>query len=394
MKQSDADTILAFIHGRIYTPETELTDGTLLVQGGKILSLGNSSDLDIPASAEQVDCREKIVVPGFIDLHVHGGGGFDFNDAGELTGAARYHALHGTTSLLPTICPQEKDNLKETLSLLAQGYPRVKEGPFPKILGLHLEGPFLNPKCRGAFHSDDLILPGPGEIQEFQNLAAGTIRLMTFAPEIEGGADQIPDMIDAGIIPALGHSAATFEEAQAAFSAGVRHVTHLFNAMQRFHHREPGCAAAALLDPIVTVEVIADGHHLHDATLKMVHRLKGPERMVLVSDAVSLSGKEGGECRLGGEQITVREGCAVNEAGCLSGSLITLSDAVKHLVEKVKIPLPEALRMVTLTPARLLGISEMKGTFQSGSDADILVLSSSLAVEKVFIGGQEIAGRR
>jgi len=287
MRQAEnADTILALTHGRILTPSREIPDGTLLVQKGRIAALGEASDLTVPSSSVEIDCGGKILVPGFIDLHLHGGGGFDFCESDGLTGAARYHALHGTTSLLPTIGPVERSELEEILARLAAGYPRDREGALPRLLGLNVEGPFLNPEKAGALGIDALSRPEPGDVKAFQDAGAGKIRLMTIAPEINGGMRGVREILDAGIVPALGHSEATFEEAVEAFSAGLRHVTHLFNAMRGFHHRRPGCAVAALVDPRVTVEVIADGHHLHDGTLKMIYRLKGAEGMALISDAV------------------------------------------------------------------------------------------------------------
>ncbi len=395
MRQAEnIDTMFALTHGRILTPSQEIPDGTVLVRKGRIAALGKASDLSVPSASVEIDCRGKIVVPGFIDLHVHGGGGFDFCDAEGWTGAARYHALHGTTSILPTICPVGRAQIEATLVRLAAGYPRSCEGPLPNLLGLNLEGPFLNPNQAGALGPDALALPGPGDVRFFQDATGGRIRLMTIAPEIDGGMMGVREMLDAGIVPALGHSEASFEEAQSAFSAGLRHVTHLFNAMRGFHHRSPGCAVAALVDPRITVEVIADGHHLHDGTLRMICRLKGAEGMVLVSDAVPLSGREEGPFHMGGQSVIVRQGSAVNEAGNLSGSLITLSDALRHLVRKAGVPLCEVLPMMTLTPARILGISDVKGRIEPGGNADLVVLSESLDVEKVWIGGVEVARRK
>ncbi len=388
------ENTLALTHGRIVTPLQEILDGTLLVENGKISALGESVDLPVPSGAAEIDCRGKIIAPGFIDLHVHGGGGFDFNDAGGWTGAARYHALHGTTSLLPTIRPLRQSELGVALARLAAGYPETLEGPLPCLLGLNLEGPYLNPQRAGALGTDTLVLPEAGAVQALQEAAGGRIRLMTIAPEIEGAMTAIGEALDAGILPVLGHSEASFEEAQAAFDAGVRHVTHLFNAMGGFHHRSPGCAVAALVDPRITVEVIIDGHHLHDGTVRMIYQLKGAEGMAPVSDAIPLSGKADGDFSMGGERITVRQGRAVNETGKLSGSLTTLADTLCHLVEKVEVPLREAISMMTLTPARILGLSEKKGQLIPGGDADLLVLSETLQVDKVFIGGVEVAQRR
>ncbi|NOY53991.1 MAG: N-acetylglucosamine-6-phosphate deacetylase [Deltaproteobacteria bacterium] len=389
-----AEKTLVLTHGKILTPLDVIPDGALLVEKGKIAALGEAANLPVPPGATRIDCTGKIMVPGFVDLHVHGGGGFDFNDAGGWTGAARYHALHGTTSLLPTVRPLPLPELEETLACLASGYPGTGDGPLPYLPGFNLEGPYLNPQRAGALGKDGLAKPRPGAVRALQEAASGRIRLMTIAPEIQGGMKAVSEILDAGILPVLGHSGASFEEAQAAFDAGVRHVTHLFNAMTGFHHRNPGCAVAALLDPGVTVEVIADGRHLHEATLRMIHRLKGAGGMIGVSDAVPLSGKGEGSFRMGGEEVTIRQGAAVNASGNLAGSRITLADAFRHLVEKIGIPLAEALSMMTLAPARLLGLSEGKGELLPGGDADVVVLSGTLEVERVLIGGVEVERRR
>jgi len=381
---------LVLTHGRILTPSEVIADGILVIKDGRIAALAESTDAVLPPGSCEIDCRGKILVPGLIDLHVHGGGGFDFNDPAALTGAARYHALHGTTTLLPTICPRPLPELEEILARLSAGYPELGEGALPRLLGLNLEGPWINPEKAGALGKMGVAKPRSGVVRTLQEAAAGKIRLMTVAPELEGVMTVLPELLDAGILPVLGHSGASYEEAQAAFDAGIRHVTHLFNAMTAFHHRRPGCAAAALLDPRVTVEVIADGRHLHGGTLRMIDRLKGVAGMVPVSDAVPLSGKGDGSFRMGGETVRLRKGAAVNDSGRLAGSLITLADALVHLVEKIGLPLGEALSMMTLTPARILGLPRGKGELLPGGDADVIVLSEALEVERVLIGGVEV----
>jgi N-acetylglucosamine-6-phosphate deacetylase len=342
----------------------------------------------VPAGAEVIDCRGMILIPGLIDLHLHGGGGFDVAVPGGLDGAARFHGAHGTTSMVPTLGPDTVPVLKEKLAALAAGYRGLDPDPRPEILGLHLEGPFLNAKRGGAFEAGALIGPDPALIPPLSEAAGGTLRLMTLAPELPGGQACIAALLARGILPALGHSDAGYGEAQAAFSAGVRHVTHIFNAMRGIHHREPGCAAAALLHREVTVEVVADGHHLHDATVEMIYRLKGAEQMILVSDAVPLAGAPRSSFVMGGERVTVRDGKTTNESGRLAGSLLTLAAALRRVVQHGAIPFAEALRMVTINPARLLGVSERKGVLRAGADADVLIVNPSLDLHAVYIGGR------
>lgn len=389
--EEDKNILRAFIHGKILTPESEIEDGSLLTRGPFILAVGRSTEVPVPEGACVVDCTDKIVVPGFIDLHVHGGGGFDFRDEEALAGAARYHASHGTTSLLPTLCPDTLPRLEKQLSLLGKRYPSTGKGPLPEILGLHLEGPFLNPRRRGVFDPGFFAAPQPGMVRSLFEASGGTLRLMTLAPEIPGGMEAVEEITEAGIIASLGHSDATYEQSLRAFSLGVRHTAHLWNAMRGFHHREPGCAMAALLHPGISVEVIVDGHHLHEMTLQLIRRLKGAERMVLVSDAVPLSGLDQGSVLLGGRRVTVREGRAVDEEGNLAGSLLTMGGALKKAVQWARIPLKYAVRMATLNPARLLGVSQHKGRFFTGGDADLVILSEFIEVEAVYIGGTRVS---
>jgi N-acetylglucosamine-6-phosphate deacetylase len=377
----------AFIHGRIITPEIEVADGTLVIEGGQILSLGKASSARIPDGTDVVDCSGKTLAPGFIDLHLHGGGGYDFSDEQGLVGTARFHASCGTTSILPTLCPDTLPNLKKQLTLLGNGYPASEGGPLPDILGIHLEGPFLSVKRKGCFASGSFSLFEPGMVKDLSEASKGALRLMTLAPELPGGMDLIREVSEAGIIPCLGHSDATYEQTIDAVSAGLRHAVHLFNAVRGFHHRAPGCAVAALLHPEVSVEMIVDGHHLHKAAVEMICRLKGEDKVILVSDAVPLAGHHDGTFMLGGKAVKVEEGRAVNEEGSLAGSLLTMADALKKTVQWAGIPLRDALRMASLNPARLLGLSNKKGRLFAGGDADFVILSESLDIQEVYIGG-------
>ena len=385
-------TIRAFTHGRIITPEKEIPDGTLIVAGRGIQSLGRSSDIRVPDGAEVIECTGKILTPGFIDIHLHGGGGYDFSDAEGLAGAARFHASQGTTAMLPTLCPESLPKIRTNLALLGKGYPQNTddESPLPEIIGLHLEGPFLNPKRRGAFDAGSLLLPRSGLIREFFEASGGALRLMTLAPELDGGMALIREAKEFGIIPCLGHSDATYEQAAAAFHIGIRHATHLFNAMRGFHHRAPGCALSALLDPEISVEVVVDGHHLHEAAVEMVYRLKGRDKMILVTDAAPLSGLQSGSCMLAGQRVEIRGEKALNQEGNLAGSLLSMAEALRLSVQRARISLVDAARMATLNPAQLLGLSDIRGRLFAGGEADLVILNGSLKVDAVYIGGRQV----
>lgn len=384
-----SDMIRAFTHGRIFTPEIEIPDGTLLTRGSKIMAVGKASDIEVPAEAEVVDCTGRIVAPGFIDIHLHGGDGHDFLSGEGLAGAARFHASRGTTAMVPTLCPDTLPRLRDQLARLGRGYG-AHEGPLPGILGLYLEGPFLNTAKRGAFDPSLICLPQPGVVRALFEASSGALRMMALAPELPGALETVREIKAMGMIPCLGHTDATYEETHAAFSNGVRHATHLFNAMKGFHHREPGAAMAALLHPEVSVEVILDDHHLHQATVDLLYRLKGAARMILISDAVPLAGRSEGSAMLGGQRVEVRDGKAVNGEGNLAGSLLTLADAVKRAVQWAHLPLKQTLRMATLNPARLLGLPDRKGRLAQGADADLVIMDQDLDVQGVYISGSQV----
>jgi N-acetylglucosamine-6-phosphate deacetylase len=330
------------------------------------------------------------VAPGFIDLHVHGGGGAALwsGEPEESRRACAFHARHGTTGLLATTLPAAPEDLREAV----RGIAAAREHE-PALLGIHLEGPFLSPDRPGALDPRRMRLPDRGELAELLAAAGGAIRIMTLAPELPGGLDLIADLAGAGVVPALGHSAATYEVARAAIAAGARHATHLFNASGPLHHREPGVAGAALDAPEVTCELIADGHHLHAATLRLAHRVKGAAGLALITDAIPAAGAPDGESRLGDAPIVVAGGVARTAAGALAGSTLTMAGAVRHAVHAAGIPLPDALAMASATPARVLGLEGRKGVLASGADADLVVLDDDLGVHATYRAGRLVHAR-
>ncbi|MDX1763565.1 MAG: N-acetylglucosamine-6-phosphate deacetylase [bacterium] len=381
-------SLSAFTEVRLVAPEREIADGVLVVEDDVIRAVGPRSEIEIPRGCREERLPGKIIVPGFIDLHLHGGGGRDFSGKDQIEEAVEYHARHGTTSMLLTVEPAAALDLKKRLALVGRCCGPSAPGLLPEVLGVHLEGPFLNRKWCGALDSRHVADPDPVLFSELIDASTNTVRIMTLAPELPGGGDMIRMAGDAGIVAALGHSDATFEQAQEAFAAGVTHVTHLFNAMRGVHHRDPGCGVAALLAPRVTAEVIVDGCHLHSAMVQLAHRLKGAAAMILVSDAVPLAGAGSGSFSMGGQRVQVREGRAENESGSLAGSLLTMGEAVKRSVVYGRIPLREAVEMAALNPARRLGVTDRKGRLTAGADADFVVLNDALDVERVYIGAR------
>jgi N-acetylglucosamine-6-phosphate deacetylase len=255
------------------------------------------------------------------------------------------------------------------------------------ILGIHLEGPYLCDAHRGAQDPRHLRAPDLGELDRL--LDAGPVRLVTLAPELPGALAAIERLVDAGVVAAVGHTGATYDQAAAAFDAGATHAAHLFNGMRAFHHREPGVIGAALDRPDVVCELICDGLHAHPAAMRLAHRVKGAGGAVLITDAMQATGLGDGRYRIGDLPVVVRDGRAeLADSGTLAGSTLTMGAAVRNAVRLMGISLPDAIRMAAATPARVLGLEHRKGMLAPGRDADLVVLEDDLAVRATMVGGR------
>jgi len=259
-----------------------------------------------------------------------------------------------------------------------------------EVLGLHLEGPYLNPLRRGAQNATHIRPPSIDEFVEIKKEAGGTVKMITLAPEVEGAPDIAAILSSAGGVPSVGHTDATHEEMEAAVDAGFRHVTHLFNAMRPFHHRDPGAAGAALTDGRVTVDVIADGQHLHPVALRLAATMKGAGKTALVSDSIMPGGLPDGEYGFGDQVVRLRGSRCLLESGVLAGSTIRLCDAVRNMVELAGVPIAEAVEMASSTPARIIGVADRKGCLKPGMDADLTVLDRSLSVLLTMVSGKVV----
>lgn len=359
-------------------------DGDLLIRDGRIAAVGGGVKT---RAACELDAAGRYLAPGFLDLHVHGGAGADFS-AGDRDAArtiAAFHAHHGTTGLLATIVPGPVKQMRKAMAAVAD---------VPGILGIHLEGPFLNPDKAGAL-DPTWFLPPRGET--FRELVAGfegQIRVVTFAPELPGALDLIPEIRALGAIPAVGHSAATYEEATAAFGRGAAHTTHLGNAMSGLGHRGPGCVGAALLSR-ASLELVCDGIHVHPAFLRLVVGfLRGQgelKRLCLVSDATAAAGMPDGTYRWGEREVLLQHGKATLPDGTLAGSALTVGQALRNAIQFADLDLAEALSLVTANPARVLGWDAELGSLAVGSRADLVLLNPDLTVwaavrEGAFLG--------
>lgn len=383
------------MHGTIVTPFQLLEDRIIIIEKGKIIAITDKKeDLALLKNVEIIEAQNKFIVPGYIDIHVHGGGGSDVMD-GEyeaIKQVATTHSRFGTTAFLPTTMTMTKDKIIKSLKSIHEA--RLKGTGTAEILGIHLEGPYINPEKKGAQKEEDIKKVSVEEFLEFNQASGNLIRLVTIAPEMPGAIDFIRWLHQQGIIVSVGHSNATYKQVQEGIQAGLSHVTHIFNAMRGLHHREPGVVGAALSSPKLIVEMIADGIHLHPMVLKMLTQIKESEKLVLITDAMRATGFKEGTYDLGGQEVIVTQGQAKLKNGTLAGSVLTMDKAVKNLVTKVGISLLNAVQMASYNPAKCLGIDDKKGSLELYKDADIVILNKNLETELTMVAGKVVYRRK
>ena len=371
---------------RVVTPAGVLESGWLRIEDGVIAGVGSGA----PPSdvTRRQDLGGRWLIPGFIDLHLHGGGGHATlsRDPDEILAAVAFHGSHGTTRALASIVTSALD---ETLAALAAVRDAMggRGASGARLAGSHLEGPFLNPRRAGAHDVRHLLEPDPTTFDRMLEAAGGTLRVITIAPELPGGIDLVRRAVAAGVVVALGHSDADHAQASAAFDAGATLVTHLFNGMRPWHHREPGLAGAALSRAGVVCELVNDGFHLHDATAALGFAAAGPGRIALITDATPAAGLGDGDFHLGPAAVGVRGGAVrLADGQTLAGSTLTTELAFRRAVRDLGVPMEAAVDASATTPARVLGLDGEAGSLEAGRAADLVVLSDGLALEAVMAG--------
>jgi N-acetylglucosamine-6-phosphate deacetylase len=374
--------------------------GWLVAAGGRIQALGPGEApggvrAEVGALGVEVDGRGCVLLPGFIDVHVHGGDGADAMDADPdgLRRMARFHATHGVTALLPTTWSAPPEELEAAVGAIAEVVGPVADGA--TVLGAHLEGPWNNPARAGAQDPAGIRLPDLAEARRLMDIRPGVVRLVALAPEVPGAHDVVRECVGRGVIVAAGHTAAGWDDMVAAVAAGVRHVTHTFNAMAGLGHREPGTAGAALALPELRCELIADGHHVHPGAMAVLARAKGRGGVVLISDAVRAAGLPEGEVDLGGR--TARHCCGAVRLpdGRLAGSVLTLDVAVRRFAAASGWGWSDLGRAAAGNAADALGLSA-KGRLAAGADADLVLLGDDGAGEVLLtvVEGRIVHRRR
>jgi N-acetylglucosamine-6-phosphate deacetylase len=375
---------------RALTPTAEIADAGILIREDVIEAIGPRSGMTLPAGAQEIRATDKTAIPGFLDVHIHGAGGHDVmeGNATALRAITRKVSEYGTTSLVATTVTASTDETLRAVEGIA-GYiahQHETEVPRAEVLGIHFEGPFISKQRRGVHPAEWIQLPSAETLSRFLKAAAGNARILTIAPEVLGAAPCIDAAREAGLVVSMGHTDATYEQARAAMARGARSATHVYNAMRPFTHRDPGVIGAVLTSPDVNAELIADGVHVEEAAMKLLLMAKGAAHVTLVSDGLSATGMPDGKYMLGSLEVIVSGGICRNAEGTLAGSTLTLDRALRNIVA-LGASLTDAVRMLTLNPATLLGIEFKKGSLRAGADADILLLDEGLHITNVWARG-------
>ncbi|GAA3780267.1 N-acetylglucosamine-6-phosphate deacetylase [Streptomyces chiangmaiensis] len=362
---------------RVVLPTGIVDNGRVAVEGTRIAEEG-------AANAEIVDVRGHWLVPGFVDIHNHGGGGASFSGTvDEVLTAVHTHRLHGTTTLVASTVTNDMDFLVNQAGLLSE---LSEQGD---IAGIHFEGPFISP-CRKGAHSEELLRdPDPAEVRKLIDAARGHTKMVTLATELPGGIDSVRLLAEHGVIAAIGHTDATYEQTVAAIDAGATVATHLFNAMPPLGHRAPGPVTALLEDERITVELIDDGTHLHPASLQLAFHHAGAGRVAFITDAMDAAGIGDGRYLLGPLEVEVSEGVArLVEGGSIAGSTLTLDRAFQRAVTVDRLPVEDVVAAISANPAKLLGIDDRVGSLEPGKDADLVLLDADFVLKGVMRHGE------
>lgn len=401
----------AITGGKLIIPSQVFERGCVLVRGGKIVAAGAEDSIALPEGCQVIDASGKIVVPGFVEVHIHGYGGVMMGDpevspvsptktvAGDILHVARTLPSTGITGFLPTfLAVASFERLLEVLVEAQETIRRDEEGA--QVLGFHLEGPYFNTAPRGPY---DRYPPGgaiPPELSRAPNLkelerllaASGDqLRMMSISPELPGAVDAIRQLASCGIVPSGAHSFASYAQVLEAVEAGMSTVTHMYNGMRHQAHRDPGIIEAALVCDRITIQIIADGVHVHSPALEIAYRCKGAERIAITTDNTAWAGLPDGEYRdhFGRKLIKKPESIEV-AGGPLYGSVMAMNEQLRNLFRNLGLPLEQVIAMATIIPARLIGVDVQKGSLEAGKDADLVILDENLQVLATFRNGQRV----
>jgi len=388
---------LAVVGGRVLTPFRDIPAGTVLVQGGRIHGVGAAHEVDIPVDAQRVDADGCTVVPGFVDIHVHGGAGVDFMDASadSLDTACAFHAKGGTTSLLATLRTGPVADIVRALVVLREAVGRTRAGA--DIAGVHIEGPYFAPAEAGAQPPGAMKDPDPAEWSRMLDFA-DIVRRMSVAPELPRALELGRELVARGIIASIGHTAGTFDDVVAAVEAGYTHATHIYSSMSGLRRERAfrilGVIEATLLLDDLSAEMIADGRHLPPSLIRLIIKAKGLDRLCVCTDAVRVAGFPPGEHTWAGRTVLVEDEVAkLPDRSFFAGSIATMDRCVRTMVQEVGLPLQEAVKLATVNPARFMRLDGDRGSLVSGKRGDLVLLDQSLAVRMTIVGGRVVHDR-
>ncbi len=382
--------MIAFTAKSLLTPLERIVHPVVMVEGGMIHSVAPRDHKEVPSATNVIDLGDAVIVPGFIDIHIHGGAGYDVMRADTSGFEALEQSLsrHGVSAYFPTTVTAPVDAILSSLERLANEIEdAAKRKPSNRAvpLGIHLEGPFISHARRGVHPPANLVPPTIAIFERFWQAARGHIALVTIAPELDGAEEVIAHAARRGVCVSMGHSDATLDAARAGVAAGARHANHTFNAMRPLNHRDPGILGEVLTNPKITADIIADGIHLDPTIVKLFLEAKGPDSAVLITDAISATDMPDGCYLLGEVEVEVKDGkCLAN--GTLAGSVLTMDRAVRNVMQFAGWDLQRATRLASLNPAHVMGFKN-RGRLESGARADFAVLNSKGEVLQTVIGG-------
>ena len=392
---------LLLTNARIILSEKVIESGAVLIEDGRISKVADGASVDSVRADSIIDLNRGTLLPGFIDIHIHGAVGVDVNSASasDLRRVSQFLAGKGITGWLPTLVPTSSEQYQRAIDAIRELMSRKEsdaaENPAARLLGVHYEGPFVNGEQCGALHQEYFrTFKRAADLDSLPTISdASAVHMMTMAPEIEGGIELIGELRRRGWIISIGHTRATPDILDKAKEAGAHHMTHFMNAMSPLHHRAPGPVGWGLLNDDVGLDVIADGVHLDPLMLKVLLRCVTPQRLALISDAIAATGQGDGEYEIWGEKIAVENRRTRNARGSIAGSVITMLDAVRMMLSLGGSEL-EVARMASLNPARLLGIEKDFGSIEEGKRADLVALDAERHVQLTIVGGREVFDSR
>ncbi len=387
MSEDTRTAVSAVLDGLLYGTMADLAQtvtDSLHIEGNRIIGIG-SHQIQHQSKGAVLNAQDLHVLPGFLDLHVHGGGGYDTMDADpEATiGVGRFHARHGTTGFMPTTTTAARDCIRQAVQAVKEASKRPVTGA--RILGVHVEGPFISPEYPGAQNPEYIIPPDLDFVREL--IQCGPVKLMTVAPEIPGGEDLIRVLSQHHIVPVMGHTACTWLEAQAGSTWGICQATHTYNAMRGLHHREPGALGWVMQDPSIYAQLIADNIHVHPGAMQILVLCKSYSRILLITDAIRAAGLPEGTYDLGSLPVTVRNGACRLPDGTLAGSVLTMERALSNLMAATQSDLAHVWPASSLTAARACGLDHQLGRLKAGYWADLALLTRDLEVAATIVDG-------